>query len=453
MAELKAKVVLKSKGEEAYIPVKQMLVSLNWTTAVDLDLMAFYKAKDGRVGAIYSSNYAGGSMGDLNAFPFIQLSEDAGVGAKGGKNQETIRVTKLDDIAELYICTINFTEAYKNKNTSFSNYDAHVMVMDDKGDSVAVPLNSGDPGTVAVIAKIDNSSFMGAKMINLNQIMDIPSFQAAIPGASSLVISSKSPEEIKADNRFVELKKKATLAVKKVGMEEQVAMVAMVLDISMSMNHLFKKGTVQNAAERLLALATRFDDNGSIDIFLFGERDHEVGELHESKFYGYVNREIMSRYKLEPMTNYAGVMQRIVNKYFPGSMKKGGGGFLGFGAKDGITIQKPPQPVPVPVLVLFITDGDNFDHKETQNVITEGSKLPIFWQFIGVGSESFGFLQKLDTMGGRFIDNANFFQINDIDRISDDELYQRLLGEFPSWVKLAKQKGLLGESPKKKLSL
>ena len=95
MSELKAKLVLKSKGEEAYIPVKQMLVSLNWTTAVDLDLMAFYKAKDGRVGAIYSSNYAGGSMGDLNAFPFIQLSEDAGVGAKGGTNQEIIRITTL----------------------------------------------------------------------------------------------------------------------------------------------------------------------------------------------------------------------------------------------------------------------------------------------------------------------------------------------------------------------
>jgi TRAP-type C4-dicarboxylate transport system permease large subunit len=36
--------------------------------------MAFYKAKDGRVGGVYSDNYAGGSLGNLNAFPYIQLS-------------------------------------------------------------------------------------------------------------------------------------------------------------------------------------------------------------------------------------------------------------------------------------------------------------------------------------------------------------------------------------------
>ena len=50
MAEIKAKVVLKTKGHEAYIPLKQMMVSLKWSSAVDLDLMAFYKAKDGPVG-------------------------------------------------------------------------------------------------------------------------------------------------------------------------------------------------------------------------------------------------------------------------------------------------------------------------------------------------------------------------------------------------------------------
>ena len=39
------------------------MVTLQWTAAVDLDLMAFYKTKDGRVGGIYSDNYAGGSLG------------------------------------------------------------------------------------------------------------------------------------------------------------------------------------------------------------------------------------------------------------------------------------------------------------------------------------------------------------------------------------------------------
>ena len=439
MAELKAKVVLKAKGQEAFIPVKQMMVSLKWNTAVDLDLMAFYIAKDGRVGCIFSSRYAGGTMGDLNAFPFIQLSEDAGVGAKGGENEEILRVTKMDDIAELYICTINFTDAAQNRNVAFNTYNAHVMVMDDKGDSVAVPLDSSQPGTVAIIAKIDNSSFMGAKLINENRIVDMSTFQSTIPAANTLKLSSKSPEEVKADNRLFELKKKASLAVKSAGIEGQKAMVAMALDISGSMHDTFKKGIVQRLCERLLALGTKFDDNGAIDIFLFGEKHYEVGELKEANFYGYVDREIVPRYPLEYETNYAGVAQRIVEKYFPGALKKGGG-FLGMGG--GFSVQKQERYTGHPAMVLFVTDGDNFDQRPTQNIIVEASKLPIFWQFIGIGSTSFPFLEKLDTISGRFVDNANFFSVNDIDRIADEELYKRLLGEFPSWLKLAKSKGL-----------
>ena len=46
-------------------------------------------------------------------------------------------------------------------------------------------------------------------------------------------------------------------------------------------------------------------------------------------------------------------------------------------------------------------------------------------------------------MEGRYVDNANFFQLNDIMSISDSELYERLLNEFPEWLKEAKQKGIL----------
>lgn len=191
MATLKPKVTLKRKGEEAYVSIKQLMVTLKWTAAVDLDLMAFYKTKDGNVGGIFSDNYAGGSMGELNSFPFIQLSEDAGVGAKGGENEEVLRITKLDNMAEVYICTINFTDASQKQESRFSKYDAEVTVVDDKGESVAVPLDANISGTVAVIAKIDNSGFMGAKLINENRIMTMEEFQATIPGAAQLNLASK----------------------------------------------------------------------------------------------------------------------------------------------------------------------------------------------------------------------------------------------------------------------
>lgn len=93
--------------------------------------------------------------------------------------------------------------------------------------------------------------------------------------------------------------------------------------------------------------------------------------------------------------------------------------------------------------MFFVTDGDNFDRSQTEKLIKEYAKLPIFWQFIGVGDSSFSFLEKLDEMKGRFIDNANFFQVNDIDRISDEQLYNRLLNEYPKWLQEARRKGIL----------
>ncbi len=206
MAELKRKVTLKRKGEEAYVSIKQLMATLKWTTPVDLDLMAFYKTKDGRVGGIFSDNYAGGSMGSLNSFPFIQLSGDEGVGATGGENEESLRITKLDDMAELYICTINFTDASQGKGSTFSQYDAQVTVMDEKGEAVEVPLDSNQPGTVAVIAKVDNSGFMGAKLTNENRIMDMNEFQSTVPGANLLKLSSKIVLKKKGDQASIPIK-------------------------------------------------------------------------------------------------------------------------------------------------------------------------------------------------------------------------------------------------------
>jgi tellurite resistance protein TerA len=186
MVELKAKVTLNKSGEEAYISLKQLMVTLRWSMDVDLDLMAFYKAKDGRTGGVFSDNYPGGTLGNLNGFPFIQLSGDAGVGAKGGDNEETLRIAKLDDLAEVYICTLNYTDAIENRQSSFSSYDGGVIVLDDKGESIAVPLNSSDKGHVAIIAKIDNTGMMGAKLINQNKIVDLATFVGTVPGADQI---------------------------------------------------------------------------------------------------------------------------------------------------------------------------------------------------------------------------------------------------------------------------
>ena len=93
----------------------------------------------------------------------------------------------------------------------------------------------------------------------------------------------------------------------------------------------------------------------------------------------------------------------------------------------------------LPCYVIFITDGDNNDHSDSQAMVKGSAKYPIFWQFVGIGSSSFSFLEKLDNMDGRYVDNANFIQLNNVNALSDDELYKRLLNEFPDWLKKVKE--------------
>lgn len=69
----------------------------------------------------------------------------------------------------------------------------------------------------------------------------------------------------------------------------------------------------------------------------------------------------------------------------------------------------------------------------------ESSKLGIFWQFVGLGQSYYGVLEELDDLPGRFIDNADFFALDDIDTVSDSELYDRLFNEYPQWLVQARQ--------------
>jgi hypothetical protein len=46
-------------------------------------------------------------------------------------------------------------------------------------------------------------------------------------------------------------------------------------------------------------------------------------------------------------------------------------------------------------------------------------------------------------MEGRYVDNANFFAVNDLMHTSDEELYRRLLAEYPDWSTQVRNKGMI----------
>ncbi len=55
----------------------------------------------------------------------------------------------------------------------------------------------------------------------------------------------------------------------------------------------------------------------------------------------------------------------------------------------------------------------------------------------------FKFLEELDDMGGRYLDNADFFSVADPAQIPDNQLYDLLMNEYSSWLAQARQRGLV----------
>lgn len=156
---------LKQKGQEAYIAVKQLLISMKWTTAADFDLAAAYETKTGVLGLVYFGN-----LGDMNAFPFINLSKDQGVSDSGGHNEETMRIMKLDDMQYVWVFCWDYTRIQAGQAARFKESDVVLTITDDSGKTVTVKIDTGDMGNVCCIAMIDNSSPLGAKLINMNKV-------------------------------------------------------------------------------------------------------------------------------------------------------------------------------------------------------------------------------------------------------------------------------------------
>lgn len=233
------------------------------------------------------------------------------------------------------------------------------------------------------------------------------------------------------DKTQFDLRKEIIFNISKTkGIENQKAQVVVCMDISGSMNSLYSSGFVQRVLERLVPVAMQFDDNQEMELYLFesGCRKHH-NNISIKNVDGIINREILGKYAFGG-TEYRPPINMIKND------------FVGSESKKWFS-SAPKVKLKYPVYVIFITDGDNSDKSETEKALKEISNYGVFFQFVGIGSASLDFLQKLDTMSGRFIDNANFFQVNDLDRMSDNDLYSKLLGEFPDWLTIAKQKDLI----------
>lgn len=257
------------------------------------------------------------------------------------------------------------------------------------------------------------------------------------------VATTPAPSKVSLEKRIekeapqlLSLVKKASISLEKAGLSAHRARVCLCLDISGSMSNLYKSGAVQQFAERILALACRFDDDGAIDVFLFGANVHAPEPMTLSNSSGYV-ASLTRKYPLEGDTRYGRAMEAIRDFYFKDIPATG---------SDKV------RKAETPVYVMFVTDGGTSDKGLTERQLCESSHEPIFWQFMGIGKgrksknkmlqafadSNFPFLEKLDDLPGRLMDNAGFFSVERPDEHPDEALFDLLMDEYPDWVKLAR---------------
>src|SRR5690606_5702687 len=131
-----------------------------------------------------------------------------------------------------------------------------------------------------------------------------------------------------------------------------------VLDVSGSMEGLYRSNQVHKLVERVMPVALGFDDNGEIDVFAFGSTATEI-DGYGLESYKTCVPDVLSKTKWSG-TRYEAAINLIMQRY------------------KGAT---------TPVYVIFVTDGETESESAAEKAIRAASGMPIFFQFVGLGED------------------------------------------------------------------
>ncbi|MFD7698618.1 vWA domain-containing protein [Streptomyces caelestis] len=223
---------------------------------------------------------------------------------------------------------------------------------------------------------------------------------------------------------LVGLYRTAGVSLAKHGLEGVRAAVYLVVDHSGSMKPYYRDGSVQALADRVLGLSAHLDDDGSVPVVFFSTDVDAVTEIALADHRGRVER-IVSGLGHMGRTSYHLAMDAVIDHYLD----------------SGST---------APALVIFQTDGGPVSKLAAERYLCKAARLPLFWQFVGFGDphgKQFDYLRRLDELAvpaQRPVDNAGFFHAGeDPGGVPDAELYDRLVGEFPTWLAAARAQGIV----------
>ncbi|KIF67585.1 toxic cation resistance protein [Streptomyces sp. AcH 505] len=218
----------------------------------------------------------------------------------------------------------------------------------------------------------------------------------------------------KASSGLVNLTKAAAVSLDKHGLVHERAAVYLVLDHSGSMRRHYNSGAVQHLAEQALGLSANLDDDATVPLIYFGSRVEVAEDVLLSNYAGIVDRTHASVHW--GRTDYARAITYAVNEH------------LESGAAVG--------------LVIFQTDGDPDDVLAAEAALRWASQSPVFFAFVGFGND-ITFLQRLDNLPGRAVDNAAFFHASDPLTTADADLFDGITAQYGAWLSAARAAGII----------
>jgi stress response protein SCP2 len=221
--------------------------------------------------------------------------------------------------------------------------------------------------------------------------------------------------------KLVSLAKTAQISLQKANLSETKARVVLVLDATGSMNGQYSRGRVQEVLNRVIPLAVSFDEDAELECWAFAEKPLQLSPVTLANYDDFIDTDskgwkkwnVGGRFNDEPK-----VIEKVVASF----------------------LESDDQ---IPMFVIFVSDGGVSKNREITKLMVDAAKLGIFWQYVGIGGSNYGILEKLDTMKDRAVDNCGFFALDDLHDVTEEQLYDKLMAEFPAWIKETTAKGII----------
>lgn len=457
-----------TKGANTALPDRPLEITVGWRAAgaagagTSLDVCALRLGADGRV-------REDADMVFFNA-PSSPDATIRHIGRVAGGTAEVVTVDPTGQPADVAAIVVTATIDVVTPDLTFGGLDVWASVRDlSTGQEVArftpPPLGPekalvvlelyrrGEAWKVRAVGQGYASGLSGLATdygVDVGADQDVTAAPVAAGNASAqdAATDAGSSGDARIDMRKrLDLRKQAVnVVLTKQGLSGQKARVALALDASGSMRPLYRRGTVGRVVERVAAVAASMDDDGTLDVWSYATEALALPPLRVDYLADWIPLYVRQR---KATTGQGGADATLAREK---AARASGWPIPDWDAIGG---QNEEQKViaaiidhvgraasPPPALVLVLTDGGLYRDRMIADLLRQASKLPIFWQFVGVGRAQYGILEKLDTLSGRLVDNAGFFAVDDLDEIDDATLYQRLLSEFPVWLRAARAAGI-----------